>query len=115
MSIKLYTDHNVPQAVVDGCRQNGIDVITAFEDAAHRHPDRWLLDRATRLNRALVTQDQDFLAEAARRQKTGIRFNGVIFAHSFSLTIGEFIFQLRFICETCNPSELIDVVMHLPI
>lgn len=115
MSLRLYMDHNVPKAVVDGCRLHRIDVMTAFEDGSHRRSDRWLLDRATELNRILVTQDEDFLVEANRRQKAGIHFAGIVYAHALTLTIGDFIFQLRLVCELCQPSEIADTVIFLPL
>ena len=50
----------------------GIDVITAYEDGASDMDDSALLDRAGELGRALFTQDDDLLAEAARRQRKAL-------------------------------------------
>ncbi len=81
MSIKLYTDVHIPYAIVAGLRARSVDVITAQADGSARLSDPALLDRATALDRALFTYDQDFLVEAARRQRAGETF-----AESFLLT-----------------------------
>ena len=60
--------------------------------------DPELLDRATALGRVLVTMDEDFLAEATRRQRVGVRFAGVIYAHQLEVTLGRFIDDLELIC-----------------
>lgn len=39
-----------------------------------------LLARATGVRRVLLTQDADFLEIAARRQRQGIAFSGILFA-----------------------------------
>jgi Domain of unknown function (DUF5615) len=60
-------DVHVPSAITQGLRARGVSVVTAQEDRSDRLPDPALLDRATALGHALFTQDQDLLAEAARR------------------------------------------------
>ena len=71
----------MPRAVTVGLRQRRVDVLTAFEDGASEVDDAVLLDWATALGRTLFTQDDDLLAEAARRQAEGRAFAGVIYAH----------------------------------
>jgi predicted nuclease of predicted toxin-antitoxin system len=53
----LYADENFPLRVVEELRRLGHDVITAFEDgkANQSLTDRELLDRATEINRAILT------------------------------------------------------------
>jgi hypothetical protein len=60
-------DVHVPSAITQGLRARGVSVVTAQEDRSDRLPDPALLDRATALGHTLFTQDQDLLAEAARR------------------------------------------------
>jgi predicted nuclease of predicted toxin-antitoxin system len=81
MTIALYTDQHVPRAITVGLRVRGVDVLTAYEDGTSELADPELLDRADELRRVLFTQDDDLLAEAARRQREGILFLGVIYAH----------------------------------
>lgn len=56
MSVRLYMDVHVRQAVTNGLRLRGIDVITAQEDGATMFDDAELLDRASQLRRVLFTQ-----------------------------------------------------------
>ncbi len=49
MPLKLYADQHVKKAVVEGLRQRGVDIITAFEDGGSELPDPALLDRSTAL------------------------------------------------------------------
>ena len=60
-------DQNIPRAITVGMRLRGVDVITAFEDNASEMKDSELLNRASELGRVLFTQDDDLLAEAAKR------------------------------------------------
>nr|WP_229425990.1 DUF5615 family PIN-like protein [Lusitaniella coriacea] len=77
MSIALYMDEQVPKAVTLGLRQREVDVLTVQEDGRTGTPDPIILDRATELKRVIFSQDDDFLAEARRRQEEGISFSGV--------------------------------------
>ena len=74
MALTFYMDHHVPRAITVGLRLRGIDVLTAYEDDRSELDDPQLLDRATELKRVLFTQDDDLLAEAARRQKADTFF-----------------------------------------
>jgi predicted nuclease of predicted toxin-antitoxin system len=71
MTLALYMDHQVPRAITTGLRRQGLDILTAFEDGADQLHDPELLNRATELGRPLFSQDEDLLAEAARRQEAG--------------------------------------------
>ncbi len=81
MSVALYMDVQVHDAITAGLRPRGVDVLTAQEDGARRLPDPALLDRATALGRVLFSQDDDLLSEAARRQRSREFFAGVIYTH----------------------------------
>ncbi|MEY2428132.1 MAG: hypothetical protein QOJ40_1017 [Verrucomicrobiota bacterium] len=72
---------HVRRAVSVALRQRGVDVLTAQADDATKFLDPALLDRATGLGRVLFSQDEDLLAEATRRQRSGIPFAGVVYAH----------------------------------
>lgn len=81
MGLKLYMDHNVPRAIINGLRLKGVDVITAYEDGASEFDDSALLERSNETGRILFTFDDDLLVEAKKRQEQGIPFRGVIYAH----------------------------------
>ena len=58
---------NVRQAVTDGLRLRGVEVLTAQEDGSRELEDDALLDRAAELGYILFTQDEDLLRESAQR------------------------------------------------
>jgi predicted nuclease of predicted toxin-antitoxin system len=87
-------DEHIHKGITEGLRQRGVDVLTVQEDGRTGTPDTLVLDRATELQRVIFTQDQDFLAEANRRQVEGMSFAGVIYAHQQLVTIGNCIRDL---------------------
>ena len=99
----------MPRAVTVGLRQREVEVLTAFEDGTSEIDDAALLDRATELGRALFTQDDDLLVEAARRQTEARAFAGVSYAHQQRVTIGLCVEQLELVAkggyqEFCVPN-----------
>ena len=113
MAIALYMNQHVPRAITVGLRLRGVDVLTAFEDGASERTDPELLDRASELERVLFTLDDDLLAEAARRQKEGSAFPGVIYAHQLRVSIGTCIRDLEIIAKAADPQDLINSVHFL--
>jgi hypothetical protein len=107
-------DHNVPRAITAGVRRRGIDVLSAYEDGAHELEDAALLDRAQELDRVLFSRDDDLLRESTRRQREGISFSGVIYAHQREVSIGRCTLDLQLIAEASEPEELRDQVIFLP-
>ena len=71
MSLGLYMDVHVPLPITRGLRRRGVDVLTAQEDGASRLPDADLLRRARVVRRIIFSQDEDWIAEAVRRQRAG--------------------------------------------
>jgi len=115
MSIALYMDHHMPRAIAQGLRARGVDILTAYEDSSDQLPDPDLLDRATHLERVLVTQDQDLLVEAAKRQKAGTFFRGVICIRQTPINIGDCILDLEIITKVGKPEDLFNRVEYLPL
>lgn len=114
MSIRLYFDHNVNRAVVQGLRLRGLDVLTAFEDGAHQLSDPELLDRATALGRVLVSSDVDLVVEARRRQRAGVAFAGVLFMPR-AMAVGVCLEQLQLVTEAASAQDLVDSLVFLPL
>ena len=81
-------DVHVRRAITVSLLDRGVDVMTVQADGASELDDPDLLDRATSLGRVLFSQDEDLLAEATRRQRGGIPFAGVVYAHQLFVTIG---------------------------
>jgi len=68
VSVALYMDVHVPRPITRGLRRRQVDVLTAQEDGTTRWKDADLLNRAAQLDRILFSQDEDLLAEAAKRR-----------------------------------------------
>ena len=115
MSVRLYMDVHVPAAVTRGLLLRNVDVLTAQLDETTQLDDSDLLDRARQLNRVLVSQDEDLLAEAERRQQQTIPFGGVIYAHQLSITIGRFIDDLELLALAGESEDFAERVEFLPL
>jgi len=115
MAVRLYLDVHVPRSIVQGLRLRGVNVLTAQEDESTRIGDEDLVDRATELNRVIVTSDHDFLAIADARQADGRCFSGVIFVHPLRVPIGVAVRDLELIARAGEPSDLADRVEFLPL
>jgi predicted nuclease of predicted toxin-antitoxin system len=115
VSVALYMDVHVRRAVTMALRERGVNVLTAQADGATELSDPELLDRATALGRVLFSQDEDLLVEATLRQRQGIPFSGVIYAHQLYLTIGQCVSDLEFIAKVANPEDLLGRVEFLPL
>ena len=108
-------DEHIHKGITEELRQRGVDVLTVQEDGRTGTPDPLVLDRATELQRVIFTQDQDFLAEANRRQVEGMSFAGVIYAHQRLVTIGDCIRDLEIIAKASDPEDLANCVQYLPL
>jgi len=115
MPIALYMDVHIPRAVTVGLRLRHVDVITAQEDKTNDCSDSELLDRTSTLQRALFTFDDDLLTEAAYRQREGIPFAGVIYAHPLQVSIGTCIRYLEIIAKAGEFEDLYNQVIFLPL
>jgi Domain of unknown function (DUF5615) len=111
----LYFDQHVKQAVVDELRARGVDVLTAYEDETSEFKDTDLLDRATSLHRVLFSQDKDLLIEAARRQREGIAFAGIIYGHQLLVSIGKCVEDLELIAQLNSLEDMMNSVTYLPL
>ena len=115
MPIALYMDEHVPRAITNGLRMRDVDVITAQEDGRAGADDTSLLNRAAELTRALFSQDDDLLAEATQRQREGIQFCGVIYAHQLRISIGLCIENLEIIAKAGELQDIEGRVEYLPL
>ena len=113
--VALYTDAHVKKAVTLGLRRRGVGVLTAQEDSAARLDDALLLDRAGALNRLVFTQDDDFLAEANRRQTSGKPFVGVAYIHQLNASIGQCVDDLEMIALAGELENYASQVIYLPL
>jgi len=115
VTVRLFMDHHVRSAITDGLRSRGVDVLTAYEDRAHRLADELLLERAIQLDRALVTEDADLLRIAEMWLAIGREFSGVVYTHRLRLTIGEAVQDLELIAKLNEPKDMYNRVEYLPL
>jgi hypothetical protein len=108
-------DEHVPRVITAALRRRGVDVLTAQEDGRRHTPDPEVLDRATQLGRVTFTLDYDFLKEATRRQRSGISFRGVVFAHGSKVSIGACIHDLESVAKASEPEDWVNRVEYLPL
>jgi hypothetical protein len=113
--VRFYADENVNGAIVRGARRRGVDILTAVEDRYAGKPDPEIMDRATVLGRALFTQDEDLLAEAARRQANGIAFSGVLYAQQDQVSIGQCVRDLELAALAGSAEDFADQVYFSPL
>lgn len=108
-------DVHVPAAITRGLLLRGVDVITSQLDGTTQLEDPDLLDRATMLGRVLFSQDEDLLAEATKRQRSGKLFAGVIYTHQLEITIGRAIEELEILANVGVPEDFVNRVEYLPL
>jgi len=108
-------DEHVPRAITEGVKRRGVDVLTVQADDAGGSDDVVVLNRAMAIGRVVVRNDDDFQLEAARRQRTGEQFAGVIFVDLNRITIGHCISDLELIGHVGEPEDLANRVEYLPL
>jgi len=55
------------------------------------------------------------LIEAARRQRSGEAFAGVIYGHQLYISVGQCVTDLEMIAKVLDPADVADRVMYLPL
>ncbi len=115
MSVRLHMELHIPLAITEGLRRRGLDVVTAQQDGADRLEDDLLLPRATTLNRALFSQDEDRLAIAAACEMDDVDFCGLIYARQLGPGIGEMVEDLELLCVCQTAQEIRNRIIFLPL
>lgn len=113
--IAYYMDENVHGAITKALRQRTVDVLRVQDDGYMGYPDPEVLDRATALARVLFSQDEDLLREATFRQRHGMGFSGVIYAHRAHASIRQCIEDLDYLAQVGIPEDFVDCVYYLPL
>jgi hypothetical protein len=114
MTVRLYMDVHISQAITDQLRARGVDVLTAIEDGSDQLPDDQLLERAGTLDRVLFTQDIGFKVLAEDWLRQGRPFAGLLFGHQQGGTIGQYVKDLEIIAKASEPTDWLNVVERLP-
>jgi hypothetical protein len=115
VSIRFYMDANVPFDITAQLRRRGIDVVTAQDEGREEDDDSDLLDRATDLDRVMFTRDDDFLAIATSRQRSGDEFAGIAYAHQIKVPLGRCVTDLVLLARCCTQQETQNQIVHLPL
>lgn len=115
MSLALYMDVHVPAAITRALRRRAVEVLTAQEDGAARFLDPDVLDRVAELGRIVFTRDSDFLAEGVRRQRAGLPFATIVYAHQQHVSIGRCVEDLSMIALASTPDEATGQIVYLPL
>jgi hypothetical protein len=115
MSVGIYFDVHIPQAVADQLRRSGIDVLTAIDDHANLLQDEALLDRSAQLGRVLLTFDVRFKALAEDWQRKNRPFSGLIYAHPLRVSIGQLVQNLELIAQATDSEDWRNAIEYLPL
>jgi uncharacterized protein with PIN domain len=107
--IRFYTDEHIARAVVRGLRQRGVDVLTVPEAGLMGAPDVEHLRFAVRVQRVIITQDDDFLRLAA----AGEPHAGIVYAPQHT-PVGTIIRGLMLIVRVLDAAELQGRIEFLP-
>ena len=107
--IKYYFDEHIPQAIVDGLRRRGVDVLTIQAAGRSGLPDDEQLAFATQHGRVMVTMDSDYLILAAQGQPHA----GIAYAKPGTRSIGELIQKLKLIHDVLTPPDMQNHVEYL--
>jgi hypothetical protein len=115
MTVALYMDVNVPGPVTRGLRRRTVTVLSAQEDGTDQAPDAALMDRATQLGYVLFSHDEDMLAEAARRQRGGQTFSGLVYVHQQAISFGRCVDDLELLAKVYELIDMQNRVEYLPL
>ena len=63
----------------------------------------------------LFTRDADLIAEAVMRQRSGVTFAGVVYAHQLRVSIGQCVAELELIAKVSELGEWVNRVEYLPL
>jgi hypothetical protein len=113
--IRFFFDQHIANAVANGLRRHGIDVLTAHEAGRCGLPDDEQLRFATAEGRVLVTYDADYLVLAADFLSRSETFAGVAFAQpdKYAHHIGRLIQALLLLHGVMTADEMMNHVEFL--
>jgi hypothetical protein len=115
VTVAYYMDHHFHGGVTRGLRARGIDCLTAEEDGQAATDDDILLDRATAMNRVMVSSEADMLAIAGHCLATGHAFAGLVYGHQLRITVGGAIADLQLVHDLQSLEEMRNQVIWMPL
>ena len=100
--MRFHLDEHVAPAIAEGLRRRGIDVTTTVDAALLSAPDEDHILFAKREGRVIVTQDTDFLRNAAGDQT----HFGIAYYPQGKRSIGEIIRHLALMHDVIGDEEM---------
>jgi predicted nuclease of predicted toxin-antitoxin system len=110
-TIRFHLDERCPHAVAVGLRRLGIDVTTTTDAGLLHSPDEQHIAFALAERRVIFSQDEDFLALAAR----GTPHAGIVYCRQQTRSIGEIIATLALLWEVYEPDEIAGQVEYIEV
>lgn len=105
----LYLDENLSPKIAEQLKLRGIDAVSVRDIGRLGDSDESHLERATQLDRVLVTCDVDFL----RLASDGVHHAGIVFGILGDHSIGDWVKKLELICFVYSPAEFENHVEYL--
>ena len=115
MPVALYMDVHIPMPITRQLRVRGVEVLAATEEGTHRLSDGELLRTTSAQGRVLFTHDIRFKHRAEQWQREAIPFAGLLYGHAEGASIGQYVRDLELIAKACEPGELTNTILHLPL
>ncbi len=100
---------HIPNAVVEGLWQRGVDVPTVAEAGVLGHADEQLLEYALREDGVVVTHDRDF----PRLHHQQRPHAGVFYSKRGTRSIGEIIAGLFLILQVLDAADMVGKIEYL--
>jgi predicted nuclease of predicted toxin-antitoxin system len=107
--MRFHLDEHVAHAIAEGLRRRGIDVTTTVDAGLLSAPDEDQLAFGKRENRVVVTQDTDFLRNAA----TDSAHNGIVYFPQGQRSFGDVIRHLALMHDVMGDDEMRGRVEYL--
>ena len=101
--MKIFADENIERSIIDGLRRRKIEVISVIELGYEGLPDEFHIQKAYEIKAVILTHDFDFLRISS---KPGISHCGIIFAHSWNVSIGQCIRGVELISNILTVQEM---------
>ena len=107
-SVRYYVDEHVGNAVVQGLRRRGVDVVTVVEAGMLSETDEAQLAFALNAGRVIFTQDGDFIRLAA----SGLSHAGIVYAPQ-GTPLGRIVRGLLLIHNVLSAEELVGRIEYI--
>jgi len=109
-AVRLYLDENLPPVIAEQLRLRGVDALSVRDMGTLGESDTFHLQRATELERVIVTTDIDFLQMVSAE---GVEHLGVIFGSQQAFSIGDWVKSLELLCFVLMPDDMKNHVEYL--